>query len=59
MQPEDLNSVKNRYPHRELKIRSLLNKMQDPLWRELYNEVQNKHKDFSPLQSETEDLLSM
>jgi hypothetical protein len=33
--------------------------MQDPLWRELYNEVQNKHKDFSPLQSETEDLLSM
>jgi len=33
------------------------NKMTDPLYRELYSEVQNKYADFSPVQSEIEDVF--
>lgn len=33
------------------------NKMTDPLYRELYTEVQKKYADFSPVQSEIEDLF--
>jgi gliding motility-associated lipoprotein GldB len=33
------------------------NKMTDPLYRELYSEVQNKYSDFSPVQSEIEDVF--
>lgn len=33
------------------------NKMTDPLYRELYTEVQKKYADFSPVQSEVEDLF--
>lgn len=34
-----------------------INKMTDPLYRELYSEVQNKYSDFSPVQSEIENTL--
>lgn len=33
------------------------NKMTDPIYRELYTEVQKKYADFSPVQSEIEDLF--
>jgi gliding motility-associated lipoprotein GldB len=58
--PEDLNRVKNSYPFffpSGIEDSVWLNKMQDSLWRELYNEVQKKYADFSPVQSETEDLF--
>lgn len=34
-----------------------INKMTNPLYRELYSEVQNKYSDFSPVQSEIENTL--
>jgi gliding motility-associated lipoprotein GldB len=59
-QPEDLNKVKREYPfffpaRNEDEV--WLNKMKDPLWLELYNEVQKKYVDFSPVQSEIVTLL--
>ncbi|GGD13601.1 gliding motility lipoprotein GldB [Flavobacterium orientale] len=33
-----------------------INKIQDPLYRELYEEVQKKYSDFTPVQNEIEDL---
>lgn len=59
-QPKDLNRVKKEYPFffpagNEDAV--WLNKMQDPLWRELYDEVQKKYADFSPVQSEIATLF--
>jgi gliding motility-associated lipoprotein GldB len=34
-----------------------LNKMQDPIWREVYTEVQKKYADFEPVKSELELLF--
>lgn len=53
--PEDLNKVKKEFPFffpagNEDAV--WLNKMQDPLWRELYSEVQKKYANFDPVQSE-------
>ncbi|HEY4618696.1 MAG TPA: gliding motility lipoprotein GldB [Flavobacterium sp.] len=54
-QPEDLNKVKKEYPFffpagNEDAV--WLNKMQDPLWQELYGEVQKKYANFDPVQSQ-------
>lgn len=59
-QPEDLNRVKKEYPFffppgNEDAV--WLDKMQDPLWRELHDEVQKKYADFSPVQSEIATLF--
>lgn len=59
-QPEDLNRVKKEYPFffpagNEDAV--WLDKMQDPLWRGLYDEVQKKYADFSPVQSEIATLF--
>jgi gliding motility-associated lipoprotein GldB len=59
-QPEDLNKVKREYPFffpARNEDAVWLNKMKDPLWLELYNEVQKKYVDFSSVQSEVVTLL--
>jgi gliding motility-associated lipoprotein GldB len=58
--PEDLNSVKKEYPFffpagNEDGV--WLKKMQDPLWLELYKEVQKKYANFNPVQSELVSLF--
>lgn len=59
-QPDDLSKVKNEFPFffpagNEDSV--WLDKMQDPLWRELYGEVQKKYADFNPVQSEAVTLF--
>ncbi len=59
-QPEDLNKVKNQYPFFFPEGNDdavWLDKMQDPLWRELYSEVQKKYADFGAIQNELEALF--
>src|SRR3970040_2132884 len=54
-QPEDLNKVKKEYPFffpAGNQDAVWLNKMQDPLWQELYGEVQKKYANFDPVQSQ-------
>ncbi|WP_338647368.1 gliding motility lipoprotein GldB [Flavobacterium sp. KS-LB2] len=58
--PKDLEKVKKQFPFffppgNDNSI--WLNKMQDPLWRELYTEVQKKYKDFEPVKVELETLF--
>ncbi|EIA09101.1 gliding motility lipoprotein GldB [Flavobacterium frigoris] len=58
--PEDLSKVKKEYPFffpagNDDSV--WLDKMQDPLWRELYAEVQKKYANFDPVQSEAVTLF--
>lgn len=58
--PKDLGKLKKDYPFffpaaNEDSI--WLNKMQDPLWRELYAEVQKKYSNFVAVQQELESLF--
>ncbi|MFV8268501.1 gliding motility lipoprotein GldB [Flavobacterium sp. GT2N3] len=59
-QPQDLENVKKQFPFffpPENDNSVWLNKMQDPLWRELYTEVQKKYGDFEPVKLELETLF--
>ncbi|MDI5896899.1 gliding motility lipoprotein GldB [Flavobacterium yafengii] len=58
--PQDLEKVKKQFPFffppgNDNNV--WLNKMQDPLWRELYTEVQKKYSDFEPVKVELELLF--
>lgn len=58
--PKDLEKVKKEFPYffpagNDNSI--WLNKMQDPLWRELYTEVQKKYADIEPVKSELTSLF--
>lgn len=58
--PEDLDKVKQDFPlffPAGNNDAVWLSKMQDPLWRELYAEVQNKYSNFEPEQKELETLF--
>ena len=58
--PQDLEKVKKQFPFffppgNDNSV--WLEKMQDPLWRELYTEVQKKYGDFKPVKMELETLF--
>ena len=58
--PQDLEKVKKQFPFffppgNDDSV--WLEKMQDPLWRELYTEVQKKYGDFKPVKLELETLF--
>lgn len=58
--PQDLEKVKKEFPYffpagNDNSI--WLNKMQDPLWRELYTEVQKKYANIEPVKSELSSLF--
>lgn len=58
--PKDLEKVKKEFPFffPATNDNSVwLNKMQDPIWRELYTEVQKKYADFEPEKVELESLF--
>jgi len=58
--PQDLEKVKKQFPFffpPENDNSVWLNKMQDPLWRELYTEVQKKYSNFEPVKLELETLF--
>jgi len=58
--PEDLAKVKAAYPDffpMKTPDSVWIDKMQNPLWRELYGEVEKKYKDFSPEQNDIVDLF--
>jgi gliding motility-associated lipoprotein GldB len=58
--PADLHKVKKQFPFffpQGNDDSVWLNKMQDPLWRELYTEVQKKYADFEPVHKELETLF--
>jgi gliding motility-associated lipoprotein GldB len=58
--PQDLNKVKKDFPYffpAGNDDRVWLEKMQNPLWRELYGEVQKKFPNFENQQSELEELF--
>ena len=59
-QPKDLYKIKKEFPFffppgNDDSV--WLNKMQDPLWRELYTEVQKKYSNFEPVHNELETLF--
>ena len=58
--PQDLNKLKKEFPYffpsgNDDSV--WLNKMKNPLWRELYTEVQKKYSNFEPIQKELETLF--
>ncbi|PWB24838.1 gliding motility lipoprotein GldB [Flavobacterium sp. HTF] len=58
--PEDLAKIKKQYPFffpagNEDSV--WLNKMQDPLWREVYTEVEKKYSNFEPVREEFNSLF--
>ncbi len=58
--PEDLGQLKNQFPFFFPSGNNdsvWLNKMKDPLWRELYTEVQKKYSNFDPVQKELNTLF--
>jgi len=58
--PQDLEKVKKEFPYffpDGVANSVWLSKMQDPLWRELYAEVQKKYGDFDPVKKEVESLF--
>ena len=58
--PQDLEKVKKEFPYffpDGVENSVWLSKMQDPLWRELYVEVQKKYGDFNPVKKEVETLF--
>lgn len=59
-QPKDLGKVKKEYPYffpAGNDDAVWLEKMQNPLWRELYTEVQKKYGDFEPVRKEFNNLF--
>lgn len=57
---KDLEKVEKEFPFffpRGIDNSVWLNKMQDPMWRELYTEVQKKYADFEPVKGELESLF--
>ena len=57
---EDLGKLKKQFPFffpQGINDSVWLEKMQNPLWRELYAEVQKKYANFAPLQEELETLF--
>ena len=58
--PQDLGKLKREFPYFFPKGNEdsvWLEKMQNPLWRELYTEVQKKYSNFEPVQKELETLF--
>lgn len=58
--PADLANLKNEYPlffNSNTEDAVWLEKMQDPLWRELYNEVEKKYADFEPVRDDFNKLF--
>ncbi len=58
--PEDLNNIKAEYPDffpEGTPDAVWIDKMQHPQWRELYQEVEKKYKNFGTQQSEIENLF--
>ena len=58
--PQDLGKLKQQFPYlfpQGNQDSVWTNKMQNPLWRELYTEVQKKYSNFSPVQTQLEDLF--
>ncbi|WP_291104723.1 MULTISPECIES: gliding motility lipoprotein GldB [unclassified Flavobacterium] len=58
--PKDLGKLKEEFPFFFLPQNNdnvWLNKMKDPLWRELYTEVQKKYSNFEPVHKELETLF--
>ncbi len=58
--PKDLGKLKKEFPFffpSETEDSVWLEKMQNPLWRELYGEVQKKYSNFEPVQKELETLF--
>ena len=58
--PKDLNTLKTAFPYffpPENDDSVWINKMKDPLWKELYTEVQKKYANFEPVQKELETLF--
>ena len=58
--PQDLAKVKKAYPlffPAETEDAVWLEKIQNPLWKELYLEVQNQYKDISSLKTDFENLI--
>ena len=58
--PHNLNKLKVDFPFffpKENDDRVWLEKMQNPLWRELYTEVQKKYSNFEPVQKDLETLF--
>jgi gliding motility-associated lipoprotein GldB len=58
--PQDLPKVKAEYPDffpKEIPDAAWVEKMQHPQWRQLYQEVEKKYKDFGTQQTEIEDLF--
>ncbi|RTY86655.1 gliding motility lipoprotein GldB [Flavobacterium sp. RSP15] len=58
--PKDLEKIKNEFPFffppgNDNSV--WLNKMQDPIWRELYTEVQKKYADIEPVKEELEGVF--
>lgn len=59
-QPKDLNKIKKQFPFffpagNDDSV--WLNKMQDPIWRELYTEVQKKYANIEPVKTDLETLF--
>ena len=57
---KDLGKLKKEYPYffpQGNDDSIWLNKMQDPLWRELYSEVEKKYSNFEPVKTELEELF--
>ncbi len=58
--PQDLGKLKQQFPYlfpQGNQDTVWTNKMQNPLWRELYTEVQKKYSNFSLVQTQIEDLF--
>jgi len=58
--PQDLAKVKKEYPFffpAGNDDNVWLNKMQDPIWREVYDEVQKKYSNFEPVREEFNALF--
>ena len=58
--PSDLGRLKNEFPYffpDQTPDQVWIEKMQNPLWRELYQEVQVKYADFEPIKSELAELF--
>lgn len=58
--PDELQNLKNEFPYffpsgNDDSV--WINKMQNPLWRELYSEVQKKYSNFEPVKEELESLF--
>ena len=58
--PKDLSQLKKEYPYffpKETPDSIWLEKMQNPLWRELYTEVQKKYSNFEPVKKDLNALF--